>query len=178
MFASQQWADPRDPDGEQSQADTLQAANISDLSVEDATISKLTVTGSAEFKGDVVVRGNLSTANLTVNGHIITGGDAPTAAAGSACGAADVQISGNDTSGLVTVTTKPGCNNTGDLAKVTFAKAFGSPPRIALTPANADAAALKTYIDSGEVSTTSFTIATPTTINGSTTYRWYYQVMQ
>ncbi len=178
MFASQQWADPRDPDGQQLQSDLLQSANVTNLTAENATITNLTVTKNAEFKGDVAVHGNTSVVNILVNGHIVTGGDVPTIAAGNACSAADVNVSGTDTAGLVTVTTTPGCAAQGDLAKIAFAKAFGSAPRVTLTSANANAAALKTYIDSSAITTTSFTIATPTAVDGSLTYRWYYQVLQ
>jgi hypothetical protein len=175
MFASQQWADPRDPDGQQLQSDLLQSANITNLTAASATIDSLTVTNNATFLGDVVVHGSVSVATLTVNGHIITGGDTPTASA-AACSGATTEISGTDTAGTVSVTTSGGCS--GELAKITFAKAFGATPHVSLTPANAATAVTQAYVDSDNTSATSFTIATPTTINGSTTYRWYYQVLQ
>jgi hypothetical protein len=175
MFASQQWADPRDPDGQQLQSDLLQSANITNLTAASATIDSLTVTNNATFLGDVVVHGSVSVATLTVNGHIITGGDTPTASA-AACSGATTEISGTDTAGTISVTTSGGCS--GELAKITFAKAFGATPHVSLTPANAATAVTQAYVDSDNTSATSFTIATPTTINGSTTYRWYYQVLQ
>jgi hypothetical protein len=148
-----------------------------DLNVTGSTnLNDLTVTGTATIANLTV--SNLVTAALTVNGHIVTGGGTPTATAGNACSAADVTISGTDTAGLVTVTTAPGCSGPGNVATIDFAKAFGATPRVTLTPANANASALKTYIDSSAITTNSFTIATPTAIDGSLTYRWYYQVLQ
>ena len=142
------------------------------------TLASLTVTGTATI-ADLTVN-NLVTATLTVNGHIITGGGQPTIASGSAaCSGSTVSISGTDTAGLITVTSADSCTASGELAKITFAHAFGSAPRVTLTAGNASAAALQTYVDSSAISPTSFTIATPTsTINGSTTYKWYYQVLQ
>lgn len=175
MFASQQWADPRDPDGQQLQSDLLQSANITNLTAETATFDTLTVKNNANFLGDVVVRGNVSVATLTVNGHIVTGGDTPAVSA-DACNGATAEVNGNDTAGMISVTTSGTCS--GELAKISFAKAFGAAPRVSLTPANAATAVTQAYVDSDKTSATSFTIATPTTINRSTTYRWYYQILQ
>jgi len=181
MFASQQWADPRDPDGEQLQSDLLQASlmEVATLTADTVAIRDLTVKNRAIFLGDVVVHGNTSVVSLTVNGHVITGGDTPTAKAGSgACDGATATVEGTDTAGRVTVTPPAGCDTTGGIVTVTFSKAFDKPPRVTLTPANANASMLKTYVDSDAITTTSFTIATPTAVDGSRTYKWHYQVLQ
>lgn len=179
MFASQQWADPRDPDGEALQSDVLQSASITNLTADTATIANLTVSKHAEFLGDLVVHGNTSVVSILVNGHIITGGGTPTTkTADGVCSDASVTVEGTDTAGLLTVTTPAGCTSSGDIANVTFSKAFDKAPRVTLTPANANASALKTYVDSDAITPSSFTLATPTAVDGSKTYRWYYQVLQ
>jgi parallel beta-helix repeat protein len=118
--------------------------------------------------------------NLTVNGHIISGGSAPTIAAGSAsCLAPTLSVSGTDTAGTITVTTGTGCAGVGKLATVTFSTAFANAPRVTLTPATANAVGLGSYVDSATLSATAFDLgivsATPT---DSTTYKWNYLVIQ
>ena len=117
--------------------------------------------------------------NLTVNGHIITGGSTPTiAAAAAACTAPTVSISGTDTAGVVTVTTGTGCGATGQLATVTFASAFGATPKIVLTPASGETAALLGYQDDAALSTTGFHIGVFGVPNDATTYKWHYYALQ
>ncbi|HAC56647.1 TPA: hypothetical protein DCF80_04030, partial [Candidatus Saccharibacteria bacterium] len=119
------------------------------------------------------------TLNLTVNGHLISGGTTPGISAGTAaCTSPTVSVSGTDTSGRITVTTGTGCASGGRLATITFATAFGAAPRVTLTPASQNAAGLTTYIDDSTISTTAFDLSTTTTAANSTTYRWYYHVIQ
>jgi hypothetical protein len=118
--------------------------------------------------------------SITVNGHIISGGSAPTIAAGTAaCTTPTVSVAGKDTAGLITITTGTGCAGTGKLATITFNTAFGAAPRVTLTPATSNAVGLGSYVDSGTISTTTFDLgiisATPA---NSTTYKWYYHVIQ
>ncbi len=118
---------------------------------------------------------------LTLNGHIITAGTAPTIAAGAAaCTTPTVSVVGNDTTGVITVTTGTGCAAGGELGTVTFNSAYGAAPRITLTPATDTAAALPTYIDDATISITTFKLNTPaaTVPVDSTTYKWYYHVIQ
>ena len=84
----------------------------------------------------ITVKSLIVSANLTVNGHIISGGSAPGIAAGAAaCTSPTVSIAGTDTAGLITVTTGTGCATAGKLATITFSAAFGVAPRVTLTPA-------------------------------------------
>ncbi len=152
---------------------TLTAANINVTGT--ATIHNLSVTGSATITNLAVT--DLTTAALTINGHIVTGGGKPVVT-NMTCSGTDVDVDGTDTTGLITVTTPAGCNNDGDIANIAFAKAFTKVPHITISPANANASSLKTYVDSDAITPTSFTIATPTNIDGSKTYKWYYQVLQ
>ena len=127
----------------------------------------------------VTVQSLVVSANLTVNGHIIGGGSTPGIAAGTAaCTSPTVSVAGTDTSGLITVTTGSGCAASGKLATLTFATAFGSAPRVTLTPGGANAAGLVTYVDSATISTTAFDLDTTATPGSTTTYKWYYQVIQ
>lgn len=140
--------------------------------------------GTALFTADttnmtVTVTRLVVTANLVVNGHIVSGGSTPTIAAGAAaCTTPTVSVSGTDTSGTITVTTGTGCGATGKLATVTFSSAFGAAPRITMTPAGASGAALQAYVDSATTSTTTFDLGTATAPANSTTYKWYYHVIE
>ncbi len=119
------------------------------------------------------------TGNLTVQGHIISGGTAPTIAAGpAACTTPTVSVSGTDTSGTITVVTGTGCAASGKLATVTFAVPFGSAPHVLLTPAEPHATAIGTYIDSSTISSSAFDLQVTTTPASSTTYKWYYDALQ
>ncbi|MEO8105554.1 MAG: hypothetical protein ABI602_04450, partial [Candidatus Saccharibacteria bacterium] len=114
---------------------------------------------------------------LTINGHIITGGTAPTIAAGAAaCTTPTVSVAGTDTAGTVTVTTGTGCAATGVLATVTFNTAYGSAPRLSLTARNANAANLKLY--NGAVSATTFTLDTNSVPTDATAYLINYWTAQ
>lgn len=110
------------------------------------TISQLlTVNNNVNVVGNLAVGGtltarsfqanNLITENtLTIGGHIITVGAAPSVGRGGATGnAGSVSISGNDTSGTVAVNTGTGAGN-GLLAQVAFRKAYSSIPHVVATP--------------------------------------------
>lgn len=127
----------------------------------------------------VTVTSLVVTGSLTVNGHVVTGGSTPgIAGGGAACTTPTVGVSGNDTSGTITVTTGTGCASNGTLATLTFAAAFGSTPHITLTAGNANALALGAYTDNNVASTTQFTINTGTTPTNTTTYEWNYLAVQ
>lgn len=111
----------------------------------DATLASLHVTGNSTFDG-----------SITVNGHIITGGGAPTITAGTNAGSgATATVTGNDTLGTITVTAGSGAA-AGELAKIVFNKTYGAAPKVLLTPSNAAAATLQFY--RGASSTTSASV--------------------
>lgn len=117
--------------------------------------------------------------NITIDGHIITGGTAPTYAAGpAACTVPTLSLTGDDTTGTITVTTGSGCIVSGDLATITFASAFGSNPHVLITPDNPASASLNVYNDYPNLSENSFSIGTSSIPNSSTQYRWEYEVLQ
>jgi hypothetical protein len=99
-----------------------------------ATVNNLAVTGTATFASDV-----------TVNGHIVTGGGKPTVEAQAAAGQnATVEVEGNDISGTITMTAgdRPA---KGDLLKLIFNKAYGAPPRVVISPSNEDAVDMRLF---------------------------------
>jgi hypothetical protein len=138
---------------------TLLAADTTNMII---TVTKLNVTG-----------------NITVGGHIITGGTAPSIAAGpAACTTPTLAVNGNDTSGTITVTTGTGCASNGILATLTFNTAFGVAPHVILTPGDSGSLALGAYAKNSTVSTTSFQLGTNATPANSTVYQWNYLVVQ
>lgn len=135
----------------------LFTADTADMNI---TVSKLIVAG-----------------DITVNGHIVTGGSTPTIAAGAAsCTTPTVAVTGTDTSGTVTITTGSGCSGGGTLATISFSSTYANPPNVTLTPANAAAAGLQYY--NGNTAVGSFTVDTNTTPSGATAYKWHYWAAQ
>lgn len=115
---------------------------------------------------------------LTVNGHIVSSGSAPTIAAGTAaCTGPTVTVTGTDTAGFVTVTTGTGCGTSGpgQLATVTFHSAYTTAPQVELTSATSAAAALPVY---DTTSATTFVINTPNTPTDATAYTYRYFTVQ
>ncbi len=136
-------------------------------------------TGNINISGTGVFGAAVSTVKLTVTGHIVSGGSTPSIAAGAGAGTGPtVSVAGTDIAGVITVTTGTG-PATGKLAGITFASAFTAAPNVVLTPANANAAGLQAYVDSATTSTTVFDLDAATTApTASTTYKWYYHVIQ
>lgn len=185
-------------------------ANIAaDLNVSgQTTVHNLTATGSVSISndltvsGDVAVQGSLTVTGpatvgtITVNGHIITGGVAPTNTVSTvfASGAVTATINGNDTTGTITITTSstssslpslytnPNYPQTADLSNglplltVIFNQQFGAAPRVLLSPDNASAGSLDVFTD-GE-STTGFTLSANQLPQPGKTYKFTYWVTQ
>lgn len=119
------------------------------------------------------------TYNITVSGHIISSGSAPTITADTAaCTTPTVSVSGTDTAGVIIVTTGTACAAPGTMATINFSTAFGAAPNITLTPAGAAAAGLGVYIDDATLASGSFKIGASTTPTDATTYKWYYHALQ
>jgi cytoskeletal protein CcmA (bactofilin family) len=109
------------------------------------TISQLlTVSGSMNVSGNLAVGGVLSArgfqasslvsdTTLTIGGHMISRGAAPSVGPGSAVGSnGTVSISGNDASGTVAANVGTGGGN-GILAQVAFRQQYGSTPHVVIT---------------------------------------------
>jgi hypothetical protein len=110
------------------------------------TVSQLfTVNNNVNVSGNLAVGGTLSVgalhissgtidSNLTIGGHIITRGSAPSVSRGSATGSnGSVSISGNDASGTVAVNAGTGAGN-GMVATVTFRNRYNITPHVVVTP--------------------------------------------
>jgi hypothetical protein len=162
----------------------------------DIKANSLDVVSSAHFAADVNVDGNLTVKGLTtvtdivVNGHIITGGQTPDIQILSAAGSsnASVSIDGNDTSGTITITSGDASApahdgiaaitgpSAGDMATITFNKAFGKTPRILITPADGKSAPMLVYPSS--MSANSFTISLSNIPAANTTYTFNYFIVE
>jgi hypothetical protein len=114
------------------------AAALNSLTVTgSATIGSLTVTGSASFAG-----------NITVGGHIITSGGAPTVQAQAAAGAgAACTVTGNDTGGSITITTGSSGLTEGQECILTFNNDFGAAPNPVIAPRNKVSAQAQAFVD-------------------------------
>ncbi|HEX7259458.1 MAG TPA: hypothetical protein VF272_00830 [Candidatus Saccharimonadia bacterium] len=131
----------------------------------------LNVTGSGSFAGNINARGsatvggNLSVSGtfaagtisaqtltisqtLTVNGHIVSGGSAPSISATTRIGGGGVaSISGNDTAGTISITTgtTPNCgpSGNGQWATISFSRPFSSVPKVVLSPVGFNSAKIE-----------------------------------
>jgi hypothetical protein len=149
-----------------------------------AISSTLTVTGDATFSGTLTVQ-NISVQNITINGHIITAGDTPTATVDTAAGSADplnsiaaptVTIDGNDTAGTITITT--GANTaSGTLANITFNTPYGKAPVVIISPKDSLSAAVSPYADSNG-SLAGFNVGIVNASQTTKTYKFNYWVSQ
>jgi hypothetical protein len=116
---------------------------------------------------------NLSS-NLVFGGHIVPSGSVPTARASSAAGGGSVSITGNDTAGTITITTGGG-PIAGELAIITFHTAFGTTPKVQLTPLNSSASGLNYFVTH---TAGLFTVNTSTVPSANATYIFDYLVTQ
>jgi len=136
----------------------------------------LTVNGDSTLNGKLTVNGDIEMQNITINGHIVTAGDTPTAVAGTAAGADSItEVLGNDTSGTLTITTGATGLTSGTLAEVNFAKVFGKNPKVILTPTDANSANLRYF---GEGLAEKFKVNITQTPAVNTTYKFSYFIVE
>jgi cobalamin biosynthesis protein CbiD len=83
-------------------------------------------------------------------------------------------VAGSDTRGTITLTTGTTGTGAGNLAVLAFNTGYPAAPVVVLTPANADAAGLQTYV-SAELSQLTVNGRTPPA--PSTQYQWTYHVI-
>ena len=96
--------------------------------------NNLNVAGNLSIGGTFSARSLASTASLTIGGHIITTGSAPSVTRGGSVGTnGTVSISGNDAAGTVGVNLGTGGGG-GNVATVTFNTAYDSVPHVTITP--------------------------------------------
>jgi hypothetical protein len=147
--------------------------------------SNLAVRGSVSVGGTLSAPalniGTLTTTSINVTGsisfgeHLVPTGSTPSVTASKAALGGSVQISGNDTAGTITISTGTGAPLAGEMANIHFRKAFGSTPKVQLTPINAESAALRYY---AARSAGFFTINTGTAPTTQTSYTFDYLVTQ
>lgn len=105
----------------------------------------LTVNNNANIAGSLAVGGTLSVnslhvssltldSNLTIGGHVITRGSAPSVSAGPCIGSnGTVSVSGNDASGTIAVNTGAGATGC-VIVRLTFNTKYGNTPHVIVTP--------------------------------------------
>jgi hypothetical protein len=165
------------------------AATFQDLANSAQALQVQNSLGNAPLTADtadmeIIVGGALSVSgNLTINGHVVTSGNTPTIAAGTAlnsCGTGGnpaVIVTGDDTSGTITATTGSGGTCTaGDLADLTFSNAFGSTPHVTLSPGSLASLNLGAYYSG--TTTSGVTISIGNAPANSVTYSWSYWIAQ
>jgi hypothetical protein len=163
---------------------TQQMSNLQDqvdalgnsINTGDLQAKTLTVTGDATIEGDLTVGGTTNVGELHISGHIVTSGDAPTASALAAAGSgASVKVQGDDTAGTITVTAGS-ASQAGDLAKLSFSKAFAKAPVVVITPVGSASASLQSYVDSPD--TSGFSLGVTAAPEASHSYTFNYHVIQ
>lgn len=94
----------------------------------------LNVSGNLAIGGTFAVRNIASTGTLTIGGHVVTTGPAPSVSGGSGVGSnGTVSISGNDAAGTVAVNVGVGGGN-GILANITFKTKYSDIPHVVIMP--------------------------------------------
>jgi hypothetical protein len=148
----------------------IQNSTGTNLLVADTTNMKLTVTR-------VVI-----TADLTVNGHIISGGNTPTTTIatdhiGTVASGATCTVTGTDTAGTITIHVgSAGGTNPINVCQVNFSSAFSSAPTVVVGAANNTAA--EQLVMTGTTTTTSFQVNTRYYPTGNEDYVIKYLVVQ
>jgi hypothetical protein len=134
---------------------------------------------SVDTVSSIVTAANfVATGTLTVGGHIITNGTTPTYTAdAAACTTPSITVSGNDTSGTVTVRAGSACTS-GNMVTVNFASKFGTNPHVVITPGSSLTSGLNAYVDDSTISTSGFAIGTSATPVSGDIYTWNYFVVQ
>lgn len=113
------------------------------------TLGSLTVTKSVSIQENLEVLGTLRTGTITVNGHLISSGDAPVVEKGTALGgsgASEVRIDGTDTAGTVTFATQSSDRAAGIVARVVFAAGYEGNFKAVLSATNEAATDLRVYV--------------------------------
>lgn len=133
------------------------------------------VTAASLNVGSITISSINISGNLVFGGHLIPGGATPSARTSNAAGGGSVTISGNDTSGTITIKTGGGGLAAGEMAIINFRAAFSGTPKVQLTPTSETASSLRYYATK---TTGFFTINTGTTAAPNTTYIFDYLVTQ
>ena len=154
-----------------------ESLNVSgDAIINRLTVSSVTVSGNATVQGSLIVQGSASVGTLTVNGHLVTAGNVPQLELQQATGTnANASIMGNDTSGIVSITTGDN-SSSGSIVKIRFKTIFGGDPRVVITAVGKESAKVQPYIEYANAHEFMLGIGQPAL--PGTTLKYNYQVMQ
>jgi hypothetical protein len=152
--------------------------NVSGVAtMQDLSVTSLEDSGNLTIGGNLTVTGLTSVTNLEISGHIITSGGEPAATVQSAAGSgATVSISGDDTTGTITITTGSSGLTAGELAQINFSNSYTSAPHVILSPSNAAASSLEYY--KGTTTTSGFMFDANQAPSANTTYQYDYFIAQ
>jgi hypothetical protein len=145
-----------------------------------ATVGKsLQVGGGASFGGPVTAP-QITASSLQLNGdlvlthHLNTGGAAPGRSNGSALGGGGTSsVSGNDTSGAITINTGGG-PSAGCLINVSFTSRFNGTPHVLITPVGSAAGGTSYYVNR---SNTGFSVCVASPPPANTSFGYDYWVV-
>jgi hypothetical protein len=141
------------------------------MAIQDTVGSMLFV---ADTKNMVVSVANLSVAgSVTFGGHIVTGGDTPTAT--SSADAVTCLLQGNDTNGTLTINMGSSGMTPGAMCAITFAKPFDVAPHAVFSPANEEGTLLRAYVTSTKTTLTFYAGEAPQLLH---TYIFNYWTVQ
>ncbi|HXH26953.1 MAG TPA: hypothetical protein VNG90_03580 [Candidatus Acidoferrum sp.] len=186
-FANLTWADPG-PQALTNDANELANFATNDVLFKDASdsTSALQIQNTkgvsllnADTKNMLVTVSNFTVSGtLTVNGHILTGGDIPITATLPAAGIdttgandSTCAIIGNDTNGTITITAGTHHLANGPECKVTYAKPFGTAPQPVFSALSEDATSVGMYINTSPTDMTIFFSHAP---EASKSYQFNY----
>lgn len=160
----------------QSTADVKDSLTVGkSLSVgSNLTVNGLITAASLSVGSLTISSINLSS-NLVFGGHIVPFGSEPTVRPSVSAAGGTVTISGNDTSGTVTINTGNGNITPGELVIITFRTPFSATPKVQLTPLNSGASGLRFFATH---TASFFTVNTSTAPVANTTYIFDYLVTQ
>jgi hypothetical protein len=137
----------------------------------------INVASNVVVNGGLTVKGATNVGTITISGHIITQGDAPQIQLMPASGqSASATVTGNDISGVVSITTGSQSVSADDILKIVFNKAYSAAPRVVLTPVGRDSAQAGGYVD--QTQPDSFMIGITNAAANGKTYVFNYQIMQ
>lgn len=162
-------------------AQVAQAAQIATLQA-NTSFTSLNVSGLAMIDSLTVMNDATFKANITVDGHIVTAGGTPTATALVAAGIdsqgvsdATCSVTGDDTSGVIRISTGAIEVSSGPECTITFAQPFAASPHPVPAAVDRNSAIMGVYV---AATSTNMTISFAQTPAAYTTYTFNFQNLQ
>jgi fibronectin-binding autotransporter adhesin len=150
-----------------------QTDSASALLIQNATAGTNALVVDTTGTTKVTVQNLVVAVDITVNGHIITGGTAPTAAVQTAAGStATCSVTGsNDTGGTITLASSGTGQVTGAQCILTFNSVYSVAPRPVIAPTGANGTTVNAYVTA---TTTTMTLNFNTAATAGQTYTFNY----